>query len=199
MRILAINFVCMALLACSPANGQDAAQPRGQDPAWVANWAVDKNKSTLSFTGVQTGETFTGQFTNFDARIKFDPDHLSTAKVMVSIDMASADGGDGERTEALPGKDWFFVKKFPTAQFFAADFTHSGGDQYLAKGRLTLRAVQKNVHLPFSIKIENGHALMDGTLELNRQDFGVGGSMWKNEDWVAHKVKVNVHIEADKN
>ena len=193
----------LGLLACSDVSGKAEEAPIAEpvktavSPTLIANWTVDKAKSTLSFSSSQSGEDFTGVFANFDAVINFDPDDLTTAQVIVSIDMNSANANDAERTDALPGKEWFHVSKFPTAKFKASDFTHIGDDKYLANGRLTIREQSHPILLPFTLKIENNLGVMDGALTLNRTAYKIGTGMWAGEDWVAHKVDVKIHLEAD--
>ncbi len=170
---------------------------RAQDNAKThANWIVDKAASSLSFSGEQTGEKFTGSFANFDVAINFNPDDLASAKIVATIDLTSADAGDKDRNGALPGKEWFFVKKFPTAKFETTSLSHKGGNTYLATGQLTIRGTAKTVHLPFTLDIENGEATMQGQLSLNRRDYNIGTGMWKDEDWVKHNVDVQLVINA---
>ncbi|RZV43988.1 MAG: YceI family protein [Acidimicrobiales bacterium] len=146
--------------------------------------------------GSQGGEEFEGRFKNFDASIKFDPEDLQNTNVVVTIDMASVDAGDAERNEALPGKEWFAVKPFPNAVFTSTSIKHTGGNSYEASGELTLKDISRAVDLPFELKIDGDTAEMSGSTLIDRTDFQVGTGMWKSEDWVAHKVKINVKITA---
>lgn len=123
-----------------------APDVRAQDSAKTqSNWAVDKSTSSIAFSGEQTGEKFTGSFANFDVQITFSPDDLAGAKIVAVIDLASVDAGDKDRNGALPGKEWFFVKKFPKARFEATGFKHLGGNAYETTGQLTIRGVDKTI------------------------------------------------------
>ncbi|MBL4854095.1 MAG: YceI family protein [Robiginitomaculum sp.] len=174
-----------------------APDVRAQDSAKTqSNWAVDKSTSSIAFSGEQTGEKFTGSFANFDVQITFSPDDLAGAKIVAVIDLASVDAGDKDRNGALPGKEWFFVKKFPKARFEATGFKHLGGNAYETTGQLTIRGVDKTITLPFTLDIEGGQAAMQGQISLNRRDYNIGTGMWKNEDWVKHNVNVQVVINA---
>jgi len=191
-------IAALALSACGDqsATAQTATQaPKTSNAS--THWTMDKSKSVLSFSAVQSGEAFTGTFERFDAQISFDPNNLAAANVVVSVDLKSADAGDMERTEALPGKEWFYVKKFPTAKFETTSFTHKGGTSYEAAADLTIRGTTQQIVLPFTLAIEGGHASMLGSLTLNRRDYNVGTGMWKSEDWADHSVGVNIALEAD--
>lgn len=210
MRRLALFVGLLGLMACSDASGKAEETPKetakaapvsktAVSPVMSANWTVNKVESTLSFSGNQSGDNFTGAFSSFDAVINFDPNDLASAKVVVTIDTNSAEADDAERTDALPGKEWFYVKKFPLAKFEASKFKHIGGEKYQATGKLTIRDITQEVTLPFTLKIENERATMDAKLTLNRTAYKIGTGMWASEDWVGHDVAVNIHIEAAKN
>ncbi|PHS76196.1 MAG: polyisoprenoid-binding protein [Robiginitomaculum sp.] len=204
MRRLSFFIGFIGLLACSDANVHAQAQAQQLDKTAnteqnEASWTVNKAKSTLTFSGVLSGEAFTGSFSDFGATINFDPDNLTTATVVVIIDMNSAETDDVESTNALPGKEWFNVRKFPTAKFEATDFKYLGGDSYEAKGGLSIRGTTGSINLPFTLKIENGYANMDAALNLNRTTYKVGTGMWASKDWVEHVIAVRVHLEAQQN
>ena len=69
----------------------------------AANWKLDPGKSKLGFSGTQTGTKFQGAFTRYNAVIEFDPDHLGTSHIAVSVDLVSATTNDMQRDATLPG------------------------------------------------------------------------------------------------
>ena len=204
MKIFLSLIFVVGLWACTQPGAQ--AQSTKTDTGMAADaslstayiWDVDAEKSSIGFTGSQGGEAFSGSFSTFKADIVFDPEHLETAHVRAEIDLASVDAGDAERTEALPGKDWFFVKSFPTAIFEAKTFTALENGQYEAAGHLTLKGITHELALPFSLIITDDHADMKAHFTLDRTAFNVGAGMWKGEDWVAHKVDVDIALRAQK-
>jgi len=199
MKRLSIIVGFLGLLTCSDASGHEEDQ--SQSPSNVAgqtvsNWTVNKAKSSLAFSGVQSGEAFTGSFSDFETVINFDPDNLAAATVVVTIDMNSVEADDIETANALPGKEWFYIRKFPVAKFEASDFKHVSEDKYEANGNLSIKGITQSINLPFSLKIENGTARMDAVLNINRTRYKVGTGMWASKEWVEHNIAVNVHLEA---
>jgi polyisoprenoid-binding protein YceI len=164
--------------------------------AQASSWSVDKSQSTLGFTATQTGKPFTGSFKSFDAAIDFDPANPAAGHAVVTIDIASATTGDKQRDEAIPGSDWFDVKKFPQAKFEATGFKALGGNKYEAIGTLSIRDVKKDVRLPFTLDIAGNTATANGTLPLIRTDYGVGQGDWATGQWVGLDVDVTLHIVA---
>jgi polyisoprenoid-binding protein YceI len=162
----------------------------------AATYIVDHAHSRLGFKGVVEGQGFDGAFRIWDAQISFDPKALSTSKVVVSVDVASAVTGDKDRDETMPTDDWFAVKRFPRAVFTANRFVDRGGGRYEAQGELVLKGVRRPVVLPFTLAISGGVAKMSGATTLDRTAFNVGSGKWSTPDEVAKAVTVTVDITA---
>ncbi len=205
MRVLMIAAAALILplSACSKsANGQETAQITSAADLPAGNWTINKNASTLGFSGTQKGSVFSGEFKAYDASINFDPDNLPASKVIVIVDMKSAQSGDEERDSSLPGAEWFAVGLYPTATFKSSDITkianESNGARYMAKGELTIKETTLPVQMPFSLSIDGNTATMSGSLELDRTSYQVGTGVWSKGEWVDKAVKVNVQISATK-
>ena len=166
----------------------------GAAPA--ADWSVDPAKSRLGFIGSQGGSPFEGKFSRWSARIDYDPANPAAAKVVVDIDMASAQTGDAQKDQSLPGAEWFDAKGFPKARFEAAGFKPKGADAFEAPGTLTIRGMGMSVTLPFTLDVKDARAHAKGRLEIIRTDFGIGQGEWKTGDMVALQVAVIFDLEA---
>jgi len=167
-------------------------------PAQAAEWVVDQAKSSLGFSGTQSGAAFSGKFTHWDAKISFDPANPSSGTASVTIDTASAKTGDLQKDESLPQADWFDSKSFPQAKFEANGFKSKGGKDYDAAGSLTIRGIHKDVTLPFTLDITGDTAHAKGKLILIRTDYGVGQGAWSTPQTVALEVGVDVDLVATK-
>lgn len=166
-------------------------------PALAATpWTVVPETSRLSFSGEQMGAPFEGQFKRYDAEIAFDPEDLAGSRVVVTIDMASAGTGNGDRDALLPGADWFDVANYPQARLETKGFRHLGGESYEAQTILTLRGTAKPVTLPFTLAIAGGTARVEGATTIRRGDFGVGQGQWANSAVVGQDVTVRVSLTA---
>jgi polyisoprenoid-binding protein YceI len=111
--------------------------------------------------------------------------------------MTTFDSGDKERDDTLRGPDLFAVKKFTQAHFVATQITKtaSGFDAY---GKLTIRDVTRDQHVPFTFKTANeqGHTVgyLAGRTTIHRLDFGVGQGEWKSTEWVGNDVTVSYSV-----
>jgi len=168
-------------------------------PALAAHWNVDSAKSKLGF-GVQwSGQPFGATFKKWNANIDFDQNDLAQAHVVATIDLASEVSDSPDNDDGVQGAEGFQVSQFPTAKFEATSFTHGSGNQYAAKGFLTIRGVKKPVTLNFQLQITGDKAHVSGTADVMRLDWGLGaGSEWSGEKPVSHKVGIFVELNATK-
>lgn len=171
------------LLACAFASGAAASE-----------WTIDHGNSRLGFVGTQSGAKFTGEFKDFEAIMRFDPDALETALFDVTIDVTSFDSNSGDRDSTVAGKDWFWFKKFPKAKFVAKSFRRTGDNAYVADGELTIRNKTNPVALAFTWQIDDDTATMDGSADLLRSRFDVGTGEWASGKTVGLEVEVQVDL-----
>jgi cytochrome b561 len=190
--LVAAILVPAFLMLTSPSAHSNSPMP-------VPQWIIQKDQSHLTFQGTQGGASFTGEFKVFDGSILFAPDDLANSNATIAIDTASAITGSDDRDSAIIGTDWFSSVVFPQAKFETTGFEKAEGDgRYIAHANLTIRDKTLPVDLPFTLKIEGDTATMDGTLTLNRLDFGVGQGEWKDTKAVGGDVIVKVALVAKK-
>jgi polyisoprenoid-binding protein YceI len=172
------TLICTALLLPSLALARD--------------WQVDAAKSSLGFKGSYQGESFDGTFKKFDAKIAYDSKDLAGAKFDVTVDLASADTGNGDRDDSLHGTDFFDVKKTPTAHFVTESFAKGADGSVEAKGQLTIRGKSQPVLLKVKFDENGDAATLDVNTTLKRADFGLGaGGDWSD---VGAEVPVHGHL-----
>jgi len=167
------------------------------DASAVTHYTADPAKSTLEYQFVQAGAQNKGKFGQFTVSLDFSADNPAASKLDVIVEMASAQTGDKDRDDTLKGADLFSVAKFPQARFTSTQIirTPSGYD---AVGKLTLRGVSRDFHVPFSFRTadEQGKPIgyLLGKTSLKRLDFGVGQGDWKSTEWVGNDVSVTYSL-----
>ena len=161
----------------------------------LADWTVASG-GRLGFTARWNGEAVRGSFGRWRAAIRFSPDVLARSKSRVTVVLASADTGDGQRDDSLKSSDFFNVTAQPNAIFTARDIRHIDGDRYEARGTLDLRGVSKPVTLRFTLRIEGNKARVAGTARIDRTAFGVGQGEWAATDAIAAGVDVDFSFSA---
>jgi len=155
-----------------------------------AHYTLDPAKSSLEYQFTQAGALNKGKFTKYTVTLDVSAD--TPSKLDVVIDMASLDTGDKERDDTLASADLFAVAKFPQSRFTSTQITKTANG-YDAVGKLTIRGVTKDVHVPFTFRPADG-ALM-GKVTLKRLDYGVGQGDWKATDQVGNDVAVTYALK----
>ncbi len=167
---------------------EEATQP-------LADWTVASG-GRLGFTARWNGEAVDGRFDRWRAAIRFSPDALAKSTIRVTVDLASADTGDGQRDDSLKSSDFFDVGAHPSAVFTARDIRHLGGDKYEARGTLDLRGASKPATLRFTLRIDGERARVSGTARIDRTAFGVGQGEWAATDAIAAAVDIAFSFNA---
>ena len=181
-RLSILGFAVAALLLSGPAAASD--------------WKVVAAKSRLGFEGIAAGVSFKGRFKRWQARISFDAAEAGRGRAVVTVNMASAETGDAQKDAALPGREWFDAKMFPTATFEVRSFRAKGGTSYEALATLRIRNVKKDVVVPMTIEVEGDTLHASGRLDLERTDYDVGQGSWTSGQWVGLSVAATFDVTA---
>lgn len=180
------------------AGGALALMPAGKPAApalapVASGWQV--TDGALTFTLRQMGSEVEGRFPDWTAAIRFDQTPVEGRHGEVTVTIATETLTLGSVSEQAKAPEFFDSAAHPTATF-TADILPEGAD-YVARGRLTLRGVEVPVALPFRLVIEGDVARMEGALQLDRRDFGMGKS-YPDEASVGHAVGVKVVLTAQR-
>lgn len=164
-------------------------------------WVIEPAQSTLAFEATQQGAAIAGVFKGFAGDIRFDAGRPEQSTATITIDMRTANSQSADRDKALGGADWFDSESFPESSYRVSKFEKLDENQYLARGVLTLRGVEKPLDLPLNITFSRDEAgrnvaKAEGAVSLNRLDFGVGQGAWKDTQAVGNPVKVKVSVTA---
>ena len=161
-------------------------------PAFAADYAQAPG-STLNFAGSYQGEVFTGKFPGFSTRFSFDPAQLATAKLDVTIPLATATTGIRDYDSELHGDAFFASTKFPQARYTASKFRALGGNRFAADGTLSLHGVSKPVTLEFSWT-SGAKPVLSGKATVSRLAFGVGGGEWADTGLIPDAIAVATKV-----
>ena len=170
--------------------------PVSAEAAFQPNWDVDGEASSITFSGTHDGNTFTGEFANWDAAIQFDPAAPADAEVRVTVAMANATASQKLYEDSLPSPEWFNSAAFPTANVEILDITSAGDGAFTSTARLTLKEITVDSAFPFSLTIDGDVARMTGQAVFQRTPLDLGQSSDPNADWVSEDITVDVVVEA---
>ena len=131
-----------------------------------------KVKFVIKNFGINTGGTFEGQ----TGTILFDPNNPTQASFEVSVDARTVDTDIESRDKDLRKANYFDVEKYPTLTFKSTRVTKTNTKDYLYLfGNLTIKGITREIKFPFKATPKDDGYLFEGSFELNRRDFNVGG------------------------
>lgn len=137
---------------------------------------VDKGSSiqfTIKNFGISTG----GSFSGLQGEIKFDIHDLAGASFNVSIDANSVNTGNETRDTHLRQETYFDVKAYPLISLVSTKVKPSDKPGvFFLFGKLTIKNQTKDISFPFTAEPNGNGYLFKGKFDINRKDFGVGGT-----------------------
>lgn len=157
---------------------------------------IDTANSKIDFSYQQMGVRIEGHFKKFDAKLKFDPNQLSTASVTVNVDLNSIDTGSAEGNDEVRGKLWFNSKVFPDATFISKKIKSLGQHKYEVLGKLTIKGHSQDLIVPLTLKNKGSSVVFEGTFLIKRADFAIGEGPWATFDTVANEIPVKFYLIA---
>ncbi|HEY9047297.1 MAG TPA: YceI family protein [Ohtaekwangia sp.] len=139
---------------------------------------VDPKASTL----VWTGKKVTGQHTG---TVPLSAGELTTEGKIIKqgtfeIDLASLTvtdlkdaGANGKLVGHLKNEDFFNVAKFPKATFTIASVTPKAGDEYIVKGKLTIKGITNDIEFPATIKNDGKKLTAKAKIVVDRTKYDI--------------------------
>ena len=143
----------------------------------IAQYKPVDNGSSIQFKIKNFGINTSGSFTGLQGNITFDINHLNDANFDVSIDANTVNTGIEMRDNHLRNETYFDVKNYPRIHFVSTKVTPSTKPGVLfIFGKLTIKNQTKDISFPFTATATNDGYLFNGVFNINRKDFGVGGT-----------------------
>lgn len=158
---------------------------------YIPDDAKSKTHFTIKNFGIKTG----GDFTGLKGTIVFNPKDLSSSQINVSVNAATINTNNNARDKHLRKSEYFDVEKYPLITFKSNKITESSiAGRFFMAGIVTIKGIEKIVQFGFAaVPFKDGYTFI-GEFEINRRDFGVGGSSVS----LADNLKVTLNIVANK-
>ena len=178
-RIFASAFVAASLVVAAPIVAQQANQNSAEVQA--GNYALDSNHTLVRFSVVHFGiSDFFGTLPGASGTLSVDPRNVASAKLDVSVPVATVSTTNKVLDAELVGDEWFDAAKFPTMRFVSTKVVKTGKNTADVAGNLTLHGVTKPVTLKATFKagavnpMNKAYTLgFNATGVIKRTEFGV--------------------------
>jgi polyisoprenoid-binding protein YceI len=168
-----------ALLLQSPAQAQQKLLPA---------------QSEIGFVSRQMGSPVEGRFRSFGAQVALDPKQLAAAKIVLTVDLASATLGSTETETELRQPGWFDVKKFPQASFTSSAVKSAGPGRIEVVGTFSLKGRSRPLTVLVALAQSGPTTIASGAFTIRRLDFQVGDGDWSDTDLIANDVQVKFKL-----
>ncbi|TCJ28621.1 YceI family protein [Nocardioides jejuensis] len=144
----------------------------------TGSWTLDTTHSRVGFVARHAMVTkVRGSFNDFAGTAVIDGG-IDTARIDVTIQVASVDTRNADRDGHLKTGDFFEIEKYPTITF-ASTSAVATGNVLEVTGDLTIKDVTKSVTVPFEFEgvaqdpYGNLRAGFEGSTVITRSDFGI--------------------------
>jgi polyisoprenoid-binding protein YceI len=140
----------------------------------------------------------TGEFKKFEVKkAVIDAAALEKSVVEVEIDIASVDTGNKGRDAHLQNADFFDAPQFPKATLTVKD-AKADGDAYTATASLSLHGLSKEFPVKFKVveKRDDGSIIIEGSHDMTRSLFSIGGPPEASGAAEALTVQVRLHLKS---
>jgi polyisoprenoid-binding protein YceI len=157
-------------------------------PAADVQYVLTKDNTKIEWTGTKPGGKHSGGFEKVSGTASITEKAGLTINVEIDCDSLYSD--DKKLTGHLKSPDFFAVKDHPKAKFVSTKVAKADKG-YVITGDLTLLGKKKEVSFPTTISTGDKFT-MNGTIEINRSDFGMSYGKGK----VDEKVTIRVSVDA---
>lgn len=171
--------------------------------ATAPKWDLDPAHSGIYFSINHIYSTTRGYFEDFTGMVMFSPDDLAGSRFDFEVKVKSINTGNSKRDGHLNSGDFFDSKKYPAMTFKSSAVEHVKDDQYLVKGKMTVKDVSKTVSVPFTFMGAKTHpfdnksevAGFEARMTIDRLAYHVGGGKFYDMGVVGQNVDVLITLE----
>jgi polyisoprenoid-binding protein YceI len=132
-------------------------------------------ESSLAFTIKNFGSKVKGSMKGLKGTLVWNAANLAACKFAVTADATTIFTDNTGRDKHLKKEDYFDVEKFPTVSFTSSKFSSVKAGVYQVEGVLTIKGTSKLVTIQFTSVPSTNTITFEGTLQINRRDYNVGG------------------------
>ena len=146
--------------------------------------------ATVSFKIKNAGFTVNGSFKGFSGELLFDPNALSSSSLHASVSAATINTDNNSRDNHLKSDDYFDAAAYPIIDVKSGNL-YKKDNGFAGIFNVTIKNKTKQVEIPFTFTSNEATAIFEGSFEIDRRDFGVGGNSIIMGDNVTISIIVN--------
>ena len=133
----------------------------------TVNWKIQDDYS-IKFSGKRVD----GFFKGLNGEILFDAANTATSKISAYIDPSTIHTGKKLKDKHARSEKGLNTNAFPLVRFESTAIVKTG-NTYEAIGNLTIKAITKQITIPFSFEPTATGAVFKGNFSIQPKDYGV--------------------------
>jgi polyisoprenoid-binding protein YceI len=146
-------------------------------------------ESEISFTINNFGMATKGSLKGLTGTINWIPQQPAQSNIQATVQTATINTGISARDNHLKKESYFDIVTYSTISIISTTIK-SEKTNYTFEGTVTIKGKTQKISFPFSVQKTDKGFLFEGSFEINRRDFNIGG----NSLSLADKVKVNLKV-----
>lgn len=155
-------------------------------PLLLCAQTINSTHSYVSFSAKNMEvKTVKGTFSDMQGEIYWNENEPSTIKMHACVSANTVTTGTMRRDEHLKESDFFDVENYPNICFTATKI-EKVDKNWLAKGKLTIKNITKEIVIPFTY---NKH-IFTGNFTLNRFDYDLGKA--SNTFMIGEEIEITI-------
>ena len=144
--------------------------------SFVANAQNLETKISVDFKIRNLGMNVDGTFNNATITTNFNDEDSSKWTLSGNVKSTSINTGNTKRDNHLRKADYFDVNTYSEIVLESTSFKKTSDNNYDVKVNLTIKETTKSITIPMQIVNTNDRLTLKAYFEINRRDYGVGGS-----------------------
>jgi len=145
----------------------------GMQKAYNQNYKLNKNKSTISWTGKAAFSSYSlkGSITPLEGTISLTNNTITTLDII--INMKSIEHENKDLKNHLKNEDFFEVKTYPEATFSVKDAIEINNTDTMLNGALTIKGKTNTENIPVNLVQTESGIILKFSHSIDRTQYGV--------------------------
>ncbi|NRB59633.1 MAG: YceI family protein [Winogradskyella sp.] len=131
--------------------------------------------NSIDFVIKNLGVNVDGHFNSFEINTQFNTKG-DLVSIYGKVEVKSIETGIESRDEHLLKEDYFHQSKYQYIILESTSMTKNDDNTYSVLATLTIKGKTKNISIPLTLERQQNRIFIASAFEINRKDFGVGGS-----------------------
>ena len=151
--------------------------------------SILSQETSIDFKIRNIGVYVDGTFNKVSTTSDFDANNLTASFINAVVEINGINTNNKKRDKHLLEAEYFDEANYKQMKLVSTKIEKISNNNYRLTGKLTIKKITKTIVIPLVISEKDQSTVIRANFELNRRDYGVGGSSWVMSNTVKIKVK----------